>query len=186
MRHSASQKEFIETYGKRLNALAISNRMLIDNDWVSTDLRGLLRNVMRPHLDGDGDRLSLEGPDVDVDSRTCLALALTVHELATNATKYGALGHPQGRLRIAWAVETGTAKAGGPERALRLTWSETGAGKAQLPDSEGFGSQLMAMMIQRSLDGTIEQSETAEGLATTIRFPLPATPRREPAPSASA
>lgn len=110
-----------------------------------------------------GDRLSMEGPPLVVGERAAEVLALVFHELTTNAVKYGSLRHLDGRLRIAW-------KQVGEN--LELCWSEQGReGVSSGPVRMGFGSSLIARMIEMQLGGTVERDATASGW--TIRLTIP-------------
>jgi len=166
LRRSASNEEFIESFNARLRALAVSNQLLLKGDWKSADLRELLENILGAHVDKLGDHVQLDGPAMHIDSKTTLAMSLAVHELATNAVKYGSLSNPQGKVKLSWSVDGET---GG--RWLSLDWRETGGPRPQKPSREGFGSKMMKMMVEGKLGGRLESAYPAEGFRCRIAFP---------------
>ncbi len=123
----------------------------------ATTLSRLVDAVLSPYGAGEsGDRLRIEGPSVSVGTNTVTNLALVLHELATNAAKYGALSEAHGRLAIRWVIE-------GDE--VRLAWHETGGPTLSgPPGAEGFGSQLARRTVTGQLGGTMEPDWRPEGL----------------------
>jgi PAS domain S-box-containing protein len=127
-------------------------------------IRELVSAIMDPYAFGnDKGRISLIGPKVEVGPNTTTSLALVFHELATNAAKYGALSHPEGRLRIEWAVKDGEA---------HLHWTEQGGPTlAEPPDFEGFGSLLARKSIAGQLGGTLRYEWKPKGLRVHMDLP---------------
>lgn len=99
--------------------------------------------------------------------REVLALGMTIHELTTNAAKYGALSVPEGRVRVEWSL----AAEAGAQR-LRLTWQESGGPPVQAPTRSGFGTRLIAGGVRRELDGTVELNFKIKGLRCDLEVPL--------------
>jgi two-component sensor histidine kinase len=131
-------------------------------------LRTLLERVLAPYA-ADPEAVAIEpGADVELDSRTLLSLSLVLHELATNATKHGALSVAGGRVGVAWQVEGGQ---------LRLTWTESGGPQVAPPAKAGYGTNLIETMTTQSLGGRVEQDYAAQGLKAAIVFPLDPTSR---------
>ena len=129
----------------------------------ATTLETLVQSVLQPYATG-GDRLRIAGPPVAVGTNTVTNLALVLHELATNAAKYGSLSDAQGRLAIRWEIE-------GDE--VRLAWDETGGpALAGPPGAEGFGSQLARRTVTGQLGGTMEPDWRAEGLHLAMTLSL--------------
>jgi two-component sensor histidine kinase len=105
---------------------------------VETDLEELLKVVVSPHLEQDKSRLRLNGPRVSLHPQLATSLALIVHELTTNAAKYGALSVEQGRLSVSWVLES---------EKVRISWQEYGAPTTSPPSKLGFGSELIRILL---------------------------------------
>jgi two-component system CheB/CheR fusion protein len=159
-----------KTIRGRLDSLARAHLLitpgLVDPDKPrhATTLGELLRTVLSPYTDPDNadedSRAEFEGPDLPISGEAVTSLALVFHELATNATKYGAFSAPSGRLRVDWSLA---------EQRLALSWCERGgpALKGE-PAHEGFGSLLVRRSITGQLDGEIAYQWKPEGL--TVNF----------------
>jgi PAS domain S-box-containing protein len=133
-------------------------------------LRGLLEELFRPYQSADDKRIMIGGGDIDIDDRSATPLALLFHELATNATKYGALVNHDGRITI--EILSG-------ETAVSMRWAENGGPTVSAPAQvAGFGSQLMEMSAVRQLGGTVDRDWRPEGLVVTITIPKSAFSRR--------
>lgn len=125
----------------RYQSLGAAHEMLLVGHLASGDLSGLIRTVLSVHIGSDAARLITEGPSVQIPSQIALSLALILHELGTNATKYGAWSNADGAVRITWGRD--------PEGRLRLDWREAGGPPVMPPAKRGFGSRL----IERGLFG---------------------------------
>jgi PAS domain S-box-containing protein len=133
-------------------------------------LHGLLGELFRPYQAAAVERIAVNGADVEIDDRSATPLALLFHELATNATKYGALVNDAGRITVDIAATGGS---------IVLRWTETGGPPVTPPgEAAGFGSQLMEMSAVRQLGGTITRDWLPEGLVLTIAVPERAFSRR--------
>ena len=151
----------------RILALAKTHDLLTRADWSSADLREVLDSELRPYRTGD-DHVGLDGPDVSLSPRHVLALGMTIHELTTNAAKYGALSAPGGRVRVSWSLATTEA---GTQR-LRLTWQESGGPPVRPPTRAGFGTRLISGGVRRELDGLVDLAFEADGLRCDLDVPL--------------
>ena len=171
----------------RIHALSLAHAVSqgqLDREIIG--LRELLASTLAPYRGGGGgneaERLTLDGPAVEVLVKAVTPLGLVMHELATNAAKYGALSVPEGRVTVTW--ETVAPGAGGPVvgdgPALRLAWSEHGGPPTTRPDREGFGS-IMLRQAARQLRGSLDRRWTAQGLVAELRLPLPRAGRAEDA-----
>lgn len=121
---------------------------------------GILREILSPYPATVEGRVTIEGPEVKVDDRGATPLALLVHELATNAMKYGALSSPQGRVQIITAVKDGM---------LTLRWQERGGPPVTgRPERQGFGTRLSEISIVQQLGGTIDRWWQADGLLVEV------------------
>lgn len=152
----------------RVRALARAHTLLATDKWSGSMLRDLLEGELAPFLDsagGAGPRARLEGPPLRLSPRIAQALGMAIHELATNATKYGALSVPGGCVTVAWTVPQ-------PGR-MRLRWVERGGPPvAHAPARSGFGSRVIEASIAGQLGGTVERSWEPEGLSCTLAVPL--------------
>ncbi|MBB4152594.1 PAS domain S-box-containing protein [Sphingomonas jinjuensis] len=132
-------------------------------------LIGLLGELFAPYERSEARRFVIEGDDVAIDDRSATPLALLFHELATNASKYGALANDRGHVAI-------TLSSDGPQ--VTIGWREQGGPPVTAPaEASGFGSQLIEMSAVRQLGGTVERAWPAEGLAMTVRLPAAALSR---------
>lgn len=165
LRLEPSPSRFVASFTGRLQALARAHDILVHGDMQRGELGDLVREQVE--LGSRDGRISVSGPKVALDARTALQMALVLHELATNARKYGALSTPGGRLLVAW-----TAEAAGDARELVLDWRESGVVLRGPPAAPGFGTVL----IERSLlanGGQTELRYLPDGFACQIRLPVP-------------
>ncbi|WP_374294478.1 PAS domain-containing protein [Sphingomonas sp.] len=158
----AEDQTAVEAFGKRLGALASANDVLTRDNWSSAKLGDIARGALSTFGE---DRFTLTGPDVMIGPRATLALSLMLHELATNAAKYGALSVADGTVAIAWAV-----RRDGDKDALDLSWVESGGPPAVEPTRKGFGSRIIRMGLSGS--GGVELRYEAEGLSVLATAPL--------------
>ncbi|KAA0123434.1 HAMP domain-containing protein [Methylobacterium sp. P1-11] len=163
-RQSRGSAEVLEA---RILALSKTHDLLTREDWSGASLREVLENELGPYRTG-GDQIRLDGPDVSLSPREVLALGMTIHELTTNAAKYGALSVREGRVRVAWSLTAGA--AGG--RRLQFTWQESGGPPVQPPTRVGFGTRLIAGGVRRELAGAVELAFETAGLRCGIDVPL--------------
>ena len=153
-----------ESFEGRIAALAAAHDVLNRQNWVGGSISQIVAVAVAPHDPGDG-RVCISGPQVQLEPKMAVALALAMHELATNAVKYGALSGLDGRVEIRWTVEGG---------ALSLVWRETGG---PAPPSEirlGFGGRLLKQGLAEELDGTVQLDFRPEGLVCTVEARLAA------------
>lgn len=129
---SVADQKAIASFESRLQALAIAHDVLHRQTWESVSLTQIITDALRPH--GDWQRIQIVGPELKIGSATTMALSLCMHELATNAIKYGALSSDQGYVVVTWEVKDGS---------FHLNWRELGAGPAKEPEQLGFGSRLL-------------------------------------------
>jgi PAS domain S-box-containing protein len=158
---------FAEAVRGRVDALARAHTLLAAGRWSSADLRQLVAAELAPFLHtGGGSRAELDGPPVALAPHAAQALSMAVHELATNATKHGALSAPGGHLAVSWRVDPAAGT-------LRLRWVEDGGpAVAGEPSRRGFGSRLIETTIRRQLGGTLSRAWTPTGLVLEFDLPL--------------
>ena len=135
-----SVAEFRDILSARLQSLAQTHDLLLAGDWQAVPLREILRGELSPF--GDGMRIQLEGPEVELPPDLALALGMAFHELATNAAKYGALSTPAGRLEVNWEI-----RADDTELELALRWVERDGPSVTQPGRQGFGTKLIQRML---------------------------------------
>ncbi|MET0295362.1 MAG: HWE histidine kinase domain-containing protein [Phenylobacterium sp.] len=157
----------LELFDSRLQALAWTHDVLTGAGWTGAWLDELVRKMVSPH-EGDGMRFECAGAPVRVSPQMALALSMGLHELATNAVKYGALSNARGRVKIDWSV---SAKAG--ERpVLTLRWRESGGPPVKPPKRRGFGSRLIERGLSAELGESAQLTFAPAGLRCTIRARL--------------
>ncbi|WP_244625496.1 sensor histidine kinase [Methylobacterium mesophilicum] len=152
----------------RILALSKSHDLLSRDDWGGASLRAVLESALAPFEDAAPRRFGLNGPDIELPPRYVLALGMTIHELTTNAAKYGALAAEGGRIDITWHVAT----TDRPTRTLALEWRESGGPPVTAPQRRGFGTRLISGGISRELGGTVDLSFPTEGVRCTLAVPL--------------
>ncbi|WOJ88306.1 PAS domain S-box protein [Methylocapsa polymorpha] len=167
LRRAASPGDFLESFNGRVQALARAHNLLVQRKMKGAELTDLVREQVVLGA-ADCARVSVSGPFLILDARVAVQLALVLHELGTNARKYGALSAsaPAGQLSISWKMQTDG------ERELLLEWSESGVPNLSAPTSRGFGATL----IERSLEANGGEAAIrygADGVVCQIRLPLP-------------
>lgn len=132
-------REAVYAFERRLIALSAAHDALLDSNWTQTDLRTVASTVL--DTVGFADRCTLEGPPVALRPRAALSFSLIVHELLTNACKYGALSNDDGRVSLTWRV----AESGVADDLLVIRWHESGGPPVTAPERRGFGSKLISI-----------------------------------------
>jgi PAS domain S-box-containing protein len=162
-RNSRSVADLTAKYEARVLALANAHRLITEGGWQSTSLKDLMRVLLAPYID----RVTLSGPDVFLDPDPSFALSSALHELATNASKYGSLSGPAGTLEVGWAVQRS-------DQGLRLEldWKERGGPVPRRGRRVGFGSRLIGMVIERQLNGQVHRTLGPNGLDARLIVPL--------------
>jgi PAS domain S-box-containing protein len=166
-RSAGSMEEFERRFERRLQGLAASHDVLVSNDWQGAPLADLVRRQMLPFAGIQSSRLKLAGPDVIVTAEAAQALGLAIHELATNAIKYGALSAPAGKVSVSWSFVGETIAP----RALLLNWIEQGGPQVSQPQRRGFGHVVIGEMVERSLGGKVAMEFASEGLKWSVVIP---------------
>ena len=166
-RHSASFAEFDAQFGARIKGLSESNTLLIARDWQSVSLERLVHTQLAPFIGTDQARLEIDGPAVSVGSEVVQTLGLALHELATNASKHGALSVPEGKILLHWEFNGGDRI---PE-CFRLEWRERGGPTVKPAERKGFGRFVTDQMVTRALHATVEIDLAPEGIRWTLNMP---------------
>ena len=162
-RLSPSVETFLDRFNARLHGLAASQDLLVSQDWSGALLEDLVRQQLLPFGEGEGSRVEVTGPPLLVTPDAAQTLGLALHELATNASKYGALSVPRGRVAVHWKLEPG----GGVPR-FRMSWRERGGPQVNAPERNGFGRMLIERLTAEKLDATVLLAFEREGVVWTL------------------
>ncbi len=166
-RHSSTISDFTERFSARLVSLARTHDLLTGTDRKGAVLEDLLRTQIEPFVEGDGKRLSVTGPRVVLDEAATQSIGLALHELATNAAKYGALSVSQGRVAIEWELIDKPGEAG----PLLLRWRESKGPEVQEPARKGFGHIVIERTLADSLQGAVRLDFAPSGLRWEAEIP---------------
>jgi two-component system CheB/CheR fusion protein len=162
-REATTDVEVFETLAKRIEALANTHKLLTTANWGAARIR----DILEPELTAvyGADRVRLRGPDLALNARATLSVGMAIHELATNAAKYGAFSNSGGTVSLSWSrVDEGEGEI------VRMVWQEQGGPEVEAQGAQGFGSQLIASTIEGGLEGRVEMDWRREGLRCTIEF----------------
>ncbi len=162
LRSTADPVAARQAFEARLRSLAQAHSMLSDRNWTDTELAALVRQELAAY---DGGQISVDGPPVVLNSKATIALSLLLHELATNAAKYGSLSVPDGRLALSWCEDG----AG-----MRLEWRESGGPPVAAPSRKGFGTRMLRLVVTGELGGTLDVDYPPDGFHTAIHIPATA------------
>ncbi len=166
-RRSADLTEAQANFTARILALAQANDLLTGERWVGASLRGILEQAVRPHCSDEAHRCVFAGPEVHLSPKTALSLSIAMHELATNALKYGAWS-TLGTVAITWRIY---AEVNGSER-LHMEWRESGGPTVTPPKHRGFGSRLIERGLAAEMGGNVKMLFEPDGLVCTVDAPL--------------
>ncbi|WP_284944076.1 PAS domain S-box protein [Acidisoma cladoniae] len=156
-----------EALTARLLALAQAHDVLMQGSWTEASLRALVEGAAALHGQGDPARLRVDGPDVTLGPQAALSFALVLHELATNAVKYGALSTTEGHISVRWWLEETKT-----EPHLRFLWQETEGPIVTPPTRQGFGTRLIERSLAQGLGATVELAYPATGVVFRLNTPL--------------
>jgi len=167
---SLDLEEFEQNFTQRLEALARCQDLLVKQDWRWVALEDLVRAQLEPFLDSAKERLVARGPALQLTPVAAQDLRLALHELATNASKYGALLAPTGKVDIGWTVVDGA----GPTdpKHFHMTWRESGGPMVNEPVRRGFGSTVITRTVPRTFSGKAELEYRPEGVSWVLTAPM--------------
>ncbi|EAR50848.1 PAS [Oceanicola granulosus HTCC2516] len=160
-RHARNFDEFRRVFMERIDSLSRTHVKLAATNWRGMDLRTLLSEQIEAYASGAPGAVALEGPDVTLSNRSAQTLSLAVHELTTNAARFGALARPAGRLEVVWRKG---------DAVLEIDWSESGVGPVERPERPGFGISVIEGAILRQLGGDLSTTYSDDGLRCAIRL----------------
>ena len=152
-----------QAFTARLNTMASAQDILTQTVWARASLQYLVEESVKGH--SDLSRFRIEGSKLELSSKTALAMALALHELATNATKYGALSQDSGRIDVTWSVTDGE---------FRFEWRESGGPRVQPPTRRGFGSRMIERALAGYFSGTAGVDYEPAGVVFSLRGPIEA------------
>jgi two-component sensor histidine kinase len=165
-RNTPDSAEATAKFDARLMALGRAHNVLSAEKWESADVREIVDEVMDPYAARDGSRLKVSGPEIKVVPRCALMISMVLHELATNAAKYGALSNDKGWIRVEWH------RVDGEVPKLHLQWREVDGPPVRTPGRRGFGSRLIEQSFAAQLGGSATLEFDSAGVVCTLECPL--------------
>jgi PAS domain S-box-containing protein len=178
LRSSTSVERFADAFTGRLKALAIAHDILTQTRWIGIGLKELVAAVLAPYRSPGGTRVNICGPAVLLPARAVVPLSMVLHEMTTNAAKYGALSSPQGAIEITWQVSG--------NKSVELVWQERGGPPVEAQGSAGFGTKLIDQVVSYDLDGSTKLDFDPAGARWTVAFPVSGLGRERAAASGPA
>jgi PAS domain S-box-containing protein len=164
---STSMDEFVKSLDGRIHSMAAAHALLSQSRWHGVGLADLVKGQLAPYATGENVRVS--GPNTLLTVEATQALAMVLHELVTNAAKYGALSKPTGEVSVSW--EHAASAANGVN--LIFSWRENGGPAVSDPAQSGFGTSLIRDLIPHELGGTVDLAFKPDGVCCTIELPVP-------------
>lgn len=161
-RNAPDVESLRDDLSERLIALGRSIDMMSGKNFETAPLSELVKVQLTPFVDGSDERMELQGEEVTISQSAAQSFGLVLHELATNASKYGGWSRPEGGVRITWEIEGEN---------LALEWSEVNGGQAK-SRKNGFGTQLVDILIERNFSGSIKREFTEDGFRCRIEVPM--------------
>ena len=158
-------RQFVDTFGKRIVGLAASHDLLTESAWEGVGVADLVHSQLAHFGNLIGSRINLEGPLIKLKPAAAQTIGMALHELATNAGKYGALANDEGSVRIAWASCP----------TFRISWTEIGGPMAAPPPKRGFGHRVMVELTEHQLDATVRLEYPSSGLVWELVAPVERT-----------
>jgi len=163
-RRAAGLEEFAESLDGRIRALSATHDLLTQSEWGTTPIRAVIVAELAPYAQGEDRALRLDGPDVELAPNDALSLGLAIHELATNAAKYGALSQPGGSVTVDWSLTV--------EGLAKIRWREEGGPPVPAQRQRGFGTDLIEKIVAHELGNPVSLEFTPEGVRCTLLVPV--------------
>jgi two-component sensor histidine kinase len=155
-------EDFLERFSERIQALSANQDLLVRNEWHGVEIEDLVRAQLAHFADLIGSRIAMQGHRLRLNAASAQAIGLALHELVTNAGKYGALSTDAGRVDIGWRVDGDT---------FAITWTERDGPPVSTPEHRGFGTVVMEAMAERSVDGSVDLNHAPSGLIWRLTCP---------------
>ena len=160
-------KEFAQNFNDRLAGLAASQDLLVQSHWQGVDTGELVRSQLSHFADLIGQRILLNGPPAQLKASAAQTLGMAIHELATNASKYGALSSATGTIQVSWGIEERDQQS-----RFKMQWVETSGNPIKEPERRGFGHSILVDMAEYSLEATVTLSYPPTGLVWQLSAPM--------------
>jgi two-component sensor histidine kinase len=154
--------DFVVRFIERIRALSVNQDLLVRNEWQGADVEELVRTQLAPFTDLVGSRIVVHGPKLRLNAAAAQAIGLTLHELATNAGKYGALSTDKGHVDVRWGTDG---------RTLTMSWTERDGPPVSPPERRGFGSMVIASMATAAVEGEVQLDYAPSGLVWRLTCP---------------
>src|SRR5208283_2256257 len=163
---SSSMDEFVQALDGRIQSMAAAHSLLSQSRWQGVGFTDLVRHQLAPYVTDANTGIS--GPNIVLTSAATQAVAMVLHELATNAAKYGALSTSDGQVSVIWDRQS----SGNAADNLMIAWREIGGPPAAAPIQSGFGTDLIRNLIPHELGGIVDLTFASDGVFCKLEFPL--------------
>lgn len=163
-RRATDIEDFTNRVTARIRALSATHDLLSRSNWSNAPLGEIIHSELAPYFEGSESRIEMTGPDISLAPNDALSLGLAIHELATNAAKYGALSNEDGRIHVTWELIS-------PELA-EVRWREEGGPPVVEPSTRGFGRDLIERIVAQELRSGVDLRFKPEGVECTLRVPV--------------
>jgi len=167
IRQNPDPKSFIEAFSGRLRTISDAHVLLADRDWSGVQLYEVIASQLGPKFRTAPDRAEVRGDDVALPADHAVGLGLILHELTTNAHRYGAWSNERGVVEIDWNIQNE------PVRGLSLNWREVGGPRVEKPGEYGLGARLIERSLAKVLDSDVKLDFAPDGVTARIWMPLP-------------
>ncbi|MDY8108339.1 PAS domain S-box protein [Fulvimarina sp. 2208YS6-2-32] len=168
LRRAANPEDGLNAFSARISALSKAHDILVQTSWTSAPMGDVVEQSLIMHRPGRAHRLTWDGPQIMLNARQALALSLALHELATNATKYGALSNDEGIVAICWTLEPRSIEG----FAMTFRWHESGGPVVVAPSKKGFGSRLIQQSLSAEFNGVLTLNYGADGFTCAMEAVL--------------
>jgi two-component sensor histidine kinase len=159
---SKNPQDFVERFSERIQALSANQDLLVRNEWNGVEIEDLVCAQLALFADLIGSRIAVDGPKLRLKAASAQAIGLALHELATNAGRYGALSTDRGRVDVCWRSDGDT---------FTMSWTERGGPSVSAPKPRGFGTIVMEAMTERSVGGVVDLDYASTGLTWRLTCP---------------
>lgn len=163
-RRSSNLNEFVDSLDGRIRALSATHDLLTKSDWGTTPVRAVVEAELQPYAHTNDHEVDIAGPDVELAPNDALSLGLAVHELATNATKYGSLSRLGGKVTVRWKLTS--------EKLVRVEWQESGGPTVPKERGRGFGTDLIQRVVAQELKNPVRLTFDPAGVRCALTIPI--------------
>ncbi len=164
---ASSSEDFLPRFSERIHSLAAAQDLLIKNEWKGAEVGELVRSQLSHFSDWAGKRITLDGPALFLTAAASQTIGMALHELATNAGKYGALSNGEGRVTIEWRLD----RSEQAEDTFSIAWTESGGPAVEAPKRQGFGSTVVGKLAEMKLAAKVDLSFSRAGLRWRLECP---------------